>query len=142
MGSGWTGLAATKLALWHGGLGGVAHGVPRRAAHCLHQGRHWHLEELLGGEECVAQEGDVVGDGGDVKAAGRLGDVGEELLLRLQGGRQAEGGPQAVSPGLLLQVDGDGGGGQSLHTAGAGRVQVLRLVLHTGGITGNVIISI
>ena len=84
----------------------------------------------------------MVGDGSDVKAAGRLGDVGLELLLQLQGGRQAEGGPQVVSPGLLLQVDGDGGGGQRLHTAGAGRVMGLRLVLHTGGITGDVIISI
>ena len=87
----------------------------------------------------------MVGDGGDVEAAGELGDVGEELLVPLQGGWQAEGEPQVVSPGLLILVDEDGGGGQGLHTAGAGRVrdlQGLRLVVHTGGITGNVIVSI
>ena len=57
-------------------MGGVAHAVPRGAAHRLHQGQHRHLEELLGGGEGVAEEGDVVGDGGDVEAAGELRDVG------------------------------------------------------------------
>ena len=132
----------------HGGEGGGGAGdeaLSRRAAHRLHQGRHRHLEELLGGGEGVAEEGDVVGDGGDVEAAGGLRDVGQELLVPLQGGRQAEGEPQVVTSGLLLQVDEDGGGGQGLHTAGAGRVrdlQGLRLVVHTGGMMGNVIISI
>ena len=53
---------------------------------------------------------------------GDLGDVGQEVLVPLQGHRQTEGEPQVVAPGLLLEVDEDGGGGQGLHTAGDGGV--------------------